>query len=100
MECTLCRKHYLAKAEINFKIRLNNQRNVIKHPHPKTILPNKHFRGKIYITSMNVHNSLLYANLPIHTKKRSSTKALNSKRKLLDSNSRHYIPKRTEEKTQ
>ena len=43
MECTLCKKQDVGKAETTFNIPLNNHRNDAKNLHPKTILAYKHF---------------------------------------------------------
>ena len=42
MECTLCNKQYVGKAEIAFNIRLNNHRKDTKNPN--TILACRHFQ--------------------------------------------------------
>ena len=42
MECTLCNKQYLAKAEIAFNIRLENHQKDTKDPN--AILPCRHFQ--------------------------------------------------------
>ena len=46
MKCMLCKKQYVGRAEIDFNIRLNNHRNVVKNYHPKTILTCKNFPEK------------------------------------------------------
>ena len=46
MECTLCKKQSVGKAETHFNIRLNNHRNYVKNPHSKTILACKNFKEK------------------------------------------------------
>ena len=63
---TLCKKQYVGKAETAFDLRLNNHRNDVKNPHPKTILACKHFQEKS-------HNSNKHAKFII-TDKRNSTK--------------------------
>ena len=42
----LSKKQYVEKAETPFNVRLNNHRNDIKNPHPKTILAHKHLQEK------------------------------------------------------
>ena len=44
MECTLCKKQYVGKAETPFNIRPNNYINYVKNPHLKTILERKNFQ--------------------------------------------------------
>ena len=63
MEYTLCRQ-YVGEAETPFNIGLNNHRNYVKKPDPKTILAcKKHIQEKI-ITSISMQNSLLHTNQP------------------------------------
>ena len=68
MECTLCTKKYVAKEKTAFHIRINNQINGVKNLYTKTILACKHFQEKI-IPSVNMQNSLLWANFPTEKKK-------------------------------
>ena len=67
MECTLCKKQYVGKAETAFNIRLNNQRNVVKNPHPKTILACKHFHEKSH--NFNKHAKFIIIEKLTNTKK-------------------------------
>ena len=66
MECTLCKKQYVGKAVIAFYIRLNNHRNDVKNPHPKTILVCKHFQEKNH--NFNKHVKLIIIDKPTSTK--------------------------------
>ena len=67
MECTICKKHYVGKAETPFNIRLNNHRNYLKNPHPKTILACKHFQEKSH--NFNKHARFIIIDKLTNTKK-------------------------------
>ena len=95
MECTLCKKQYVGKAETAFNIRLNNHRNDIKNAYPKTILACKHFREKNH----NFNNYAILVIIDKLTNTRNSATTLNWKKKLLDLNTRLRILKRSEPRT-
>ena len=67
MECTLCKKQYVGKAETAFNILLNNHRDDVKNPHPKTILACKHFREKNH--NFNKHAKFIIKDKLTNTKK-------------------------------
>ena len=67
MECTLCKKQHVQKAEIAFNIRLNNHRNDVKIPHSKTILACKHFQEKHH--HFNKHAEIIIIDKLMNTKK-------------------------------
>ena len=91
VEYTLCKKRYVGKTETAFNILLNNHRNDIKTFYRKTILACKQRERKI-ITSSNMQNSLLQANLPTEKTWWNSATTLNLKTKRLDLNIRQHIP--------
>ena len=71
----------------------------MRNPNPKTILACKHFQEKNH--NINIQNSILQAHLAAQKKpQRNSATTLNWKTKLLDPNTRHHIPKRSEPRTQ
>ena len=67
MECTLCKKQNVGKAETAFNIRLNNHKNDAKNHHPKTILACKHFREKNH--NFNKHAKFIIIDKLTNTKK-------------------------------
>ena len=72
----LYKKQHVGKAETAFNIRLNSHRSNEKNPHPKTILPCKHFQEKSH--GFNKHAKFIIIDKLTNTKKlRNSATALN-----------------------
>ena len=67
MEYTLRKKQFKGKAETAFNIQLNNHRNDIKNPHPKTILARIDFRDKNH--NFNEHAKFIIIDKLTNTKK-------------------------------
>ena len=55
MECTLCKKQYVGKAETPFNIRVNNYIKDIKNTHPKTILECKNLQETNHNFKIHYH---------------------------------------------
>ena len=65
MECTLYKK--VCRKGRPLSIRLNNHRNNVKNPHPKTILACKHFQEKNH--NFNKHPKFSIIDKLTNTKK-------------------------------
>ena len=91
MECTLCNKQYVGKAETTLNIRLNSHRKDTKNP--KAILASGHFQQQ-------GHNFNSNAQFIIIDKLVNTSSSLNTTRKLLDPETKNLSFVRTEPRTQ
>ena len=94
MECTLCNKQYLGNAETAFNIRLNNHRKDTKDLN--AILTCTHFEQQGH--NFNCHTKFIIIDKLVNTS--SSTRKLNTTRKLLDPETENFSSVRTEPRTQ